>query len=99
VRVAPKACFSNYGSGWVDVAAPGVSILSSVISCDYEAWSGTSMAAPHVAGLAGLLVSQGRGRDAVRSRIESTADRVTGTGSLWSKGRINACKAVGGSGC
>jgi thermitase len=94
-----KAAWSNYGKGWVDVAAPGVDILSSVLSGGYEPWSGTSMATPHVSGLAGLLASQGKGRDAIRSSIESTADRISGTGNFWSKGRINACKAVGGSGC
>jgi thermitase len=52
-----------------------------------------------VAGLAGLLVAQGRTRDQVRNRIESNADRIAGTGTQWSKGRINACRAVGSTGC
>jgi thermitase len=94
-----KASWSNYGNGWVDVAAPGVNILSSVNSGGYEAWNGTSMASPHVAGLAGLLVAQGRSRDQVRSQIESKTDRISGGGSYWSKGRINACRAVGVTGC
>ena len=94
-----RASFSNYGASWVDVAAPGVSILSSVVSGGYEAWNGTSMATPHVAGLAGLLASQGRSRDNVRYRIETYADRIAGTGSAWAKGRINACRAVGAAGC
>lgn len=51
------ASFSNYGNDAVDVAAPGVQILSTYINGRYAKMSGTSMAAPHVAG---LLLLKGR---------------------------------------
>jgi len=89
-----KAYFSTYGS-WVDVAAPGVSIVSTYKG-GYEYMSGTSMAAPHVAGLAALVFGQNPtwNNSQVRNRIESTADSISGTGSYWKWGRVNYCKAV-----
>ena len=66
-----RASFSTYGN-WVDVAAPGANIYSTLIGGQYGLMSGTSMASPHVAGLAGLLRSRGivTTRDAIRTRIE-----------------------------
>lgn len=51
-----RAKFSNYGD-YVDVAAPGVDIPSTYVNGKYAALSGTSMAAPHVTALAGLIRS------------------------------------------
>ncbi|PLS03675.1 S8 family peptidase [Neobacillus cucumis] len=51
-----RAKFSNYGD-YVDVAAPGVDIPSTFSNGEYAALSGTSMAAPHVTALAGLIRS------------------------------------------
>jgi thermitase len=91
--------WSNYGD-WVDVAAPGVSIYSTLKDGNYGYKSGTSMASPHATGLAALLFttvsdSNGNSRlnDEVRQRMEATCDNIglTGIGS----GRINAAKAVG----
>ncbi|MHA1256204.1 MAG: S8 family serine peptidase, partial [Promethearchaeota archaeon] len=53
-----KASFSNYGT-WIDIAAPGVDITSTGLSnTDYRVKSGTSMACPHVSGLAALIKSE-----------------------------------------
>jgi len=58
-----RASFSNMGS-WVDVAAPGVGIQSTYWDDTYASLSGTSMAAPHVSGVAALVLSQNGGLDA-----------------------------------
>jgi thermitase len=93
------ASWSNYGN-WVDVAAPGVSIYSTLKNNSYGYMGGTSMASPYVAGLAALVfttVSDPNGNRKlnyeVRSRIEATCDDigVSGIGN----GRINAARAVG----
>jgi len=105
-----KASFSTYGN-WVDVAAPGVNVYSTFPnhtfvlgtqnnrSMGYDIASGTSMASPIVAGVAALAWSSHTGatNTSVRANVESTADPILGTGSYWARGRVNACRAVGGS--
>lgn len=88
-----RASFSNYGT-WVDVTAPGVDIASTVPNGGYAYMSGTSMASPHVAGLAGLLASQGRSNSNIRAAIEQTADPINGTGTFFEHGLINSYDAV-----
>jgi len=51
-----KSSFSNYGD-WVDICAPGTDILSTIPDNQYAFMDGTSMACPHVSGVAALLVS------------------------------------------
>jgi subtilisin family serine protease len=53
-----KSRFSNFGD-WVDICAPGSNIISSIPGGDTTGKSGTSQAAPHVAGVAGLLKAVG----------------------------------------
>jgi len=105
-----KASFSSYGS-WVDVAAPGENIYSTFPnhqfylqteygrSNNYDFGSGTSMSTPHVAGIAALVwaLEPELSNQEVRSKIEQTADAVSGTGKYWTWGRVNACNAVGGN--
>jgi thermitase len=50
------ASFSSYGKNKVHVGAPGVNIVS-LTTAGYESWSGTSMATPHVSGIAALLAA------------------------------------------
>jgi len=88
-----RSPFSNFGS-WVDVAAPGSQIYSTYVGGGYQSLSGTSMACPAVAGLAGLAWSRGGGsvtHGSIRNAIESTCDNV---GNWVANGRVNAAAAV-----
>jgi subtilisin family serine protease len=74
------ATFANFGS-WVDVAAPGEGITSTMVGGRYATWSGTSMAAPLAAGAAALLKSREPGlsaKDIVR-RLERISASLCGT--------------------
>ena len=72
-----RAGFSAYGDE-LDVVAPGVSIISTYYNNSYEIWDGTSMAAPHVSGIAGLILSINPALTGqqVRDIIESTAQKL-----------------------
>ncbi|MGH3087328.1 MAG: S8 family serine peptidase, partial [Rubrobacteraceae bacterium] len=87
---------SSYGR-WIDVAAPGVEIISTVPG-GYQRRSGSSFSAPHVSALAGILYGQGRGRKAVIRRIKATATDIgpRGKDAYYGHGRINAAKASRG---
>lgn len=115
------ATFSNFGPKSVHIAAPGVNILSTVppgfvteasnisISGEsaYAFADGTSMAAPHVAGVAGLIYSYynkdvnhfdfRQVRGLLLRYVDTVADSQNLTfinGKVWSNGRLNAYKAL-----
>ena len=93
-----RAIFSNYGASSVDLAAPGVNILSTRPNNQYERLSGTSMATPHVAGVAALILDQNPGwsYSQVISQIYNTVDPVPSmAGASVTGGRLNAASAVG----
>jgi subtilisin family serine protease len=89
--------FSNPGPE-VEVAAPGSGILSTNLGNTYSTDDGTSFAAPHVAGLAALILSRNPGMSApdVRQLIIDTAEDVAAPGFDYQTGhgRINAYEAV-----
>lgn len=88
--------FSNYGSTSVDVAAPGSAIRSTVPGGGYQSFSGTSMATPHVAGLAALLLAENPSLtlSELWDAIFSTVDTISDSAFLASGGRINAATAM-----
>ena len=102
------ATFTNYGD-WVDVAAPGVKILSTMptyhvslndqgYAMNYDFLSGTSMASPHAAGVAALIWSRfpNTTRDQVRAQLQYSAEDLgePGLDVYYGFGRVNARKAV-----
>ena len=92
------AGFSNYGATTVDLAAPGVNILSTAIGGGYQLNSGTSMAAPHVAGVAALVrdANPGWTYQQVIDQLLATVDPLPGLqGLLATGGRLNAASALG----
>lgn len=99
-----KASYSEYGS-WVDVAAPGGDNCTGLSDCivstypppdNYALTAGTSMASPFAAGVVGLIWSTNTqlSNSQIRNRLESNTDAVSGTGTFWVYGRVNAYKAV-----
>lgn len=108
---------SNYGRSVIDVSAPSGNTNNFVYAaCSSFSLNnpgcqesnrfiiglrGTSMAAPHVSGVAALIAAHtenARGNPAlIRARLHQTADKITGAGNdpHFGKGRINAARAVG----
>ena len=63
-----RSTFSNYGD-WVDICAPGVNVLSTTPDNSYSVMDGTSMACPHVTGVAALVVSYCGGEGFTRDQL------------------------------
>jgi len=95
-----KSSFSNYGT-WIDVSAPGSSILSCLAgsTSSYGNLSGTSMAAPLVSGLCALMKSYNpMPVDSIEACLKRTCDNINAQNSsyvgLIGSGRINALQAL-----
>lgn len=113
-RAARFRClFTNWGRESVDVAAPGVDVLSTTptVGPAYSVFNGTSMAAPYVAGVAGLVKSAhpGYGPLVIKNAIMNSSERRAtlrrlydlpgGVGGAFTRtnGRVNADRALDGS--
>lgn len=104
------ASYTNYGKSLVDLAAPGGDFLSekelwyydmvlSTISEGYSWAAGTSMASPHVTGVAALLIAKNGGYMApseVTKQLYKTSDKIgeNGNSAYYGNGRVNAYRAV-----
>ncbi len=92
------ASFSNFGSDWVDLGAPGVGVLSSIRNNGYQSFSGTSMATPHASGVAALLMAHfpAMTNAEVKTAILNTVDPLPSLqGKTVTGGRLNAARALG----
>ncbi|MDL5050151.1 S8 family serine peptidase [Oscillatoria amoena NRMC-F 0135] len=98
-----KSSFSNYGS-WVDISAPGSDVLSTypISLGSYALLSGTSMACPHVSGVAALIISKfgdnGFVPAMVWDRLQLSADNIDARNpdfiNKLGSGRLNANHAL-----
>lgn len=108
-RSGGKASYSNYGAV-VDVAAPGGDAGGGILSTlnagtttpgadSYAFYQGTSMATPHVAGVAALMLSKTPGLtpDQIESTLKSTARAFPGTCNSCGAGIVDAARAIGGT--
>ncbi len=92
-----RASFSNQNAD-VELAAAGVDVLSShnPSNTAYATMSGTSMATPHVAGVAAVVMARYGTASATRSRLQATADDLGAAGkdNAYGYGRVNLARAL-----
>ncbi len=93
------ASFSNFNSD-VELSAPGVAVLSTIMSGGYGAWNGTSMATPHAAAGAALLSrTSGKTGQALRDALDASVDDLgpAGRDPEFGFGRVNLARALAGA--
>ena len=90
-----RASFSTYNSD-VEVAAPGVDVLSTWNNGGYRKASGTSMATPHASGVAALIAAQGGTPEDWRAKLTASVDDLgePGRDVYFGFGRVNLAKAT-----
>lgn len=94
---------SNYGSK-IDVVAPGVDIITTGVDGEYSIWTGTSVAAPHVSSIAGMLLSIKPDMNPAQIDMvikKTSDDRIGDSGKdklgwdeYYGYGRVNAHDAI-----
>ncbi|MFW6153025.1 MAG: S8 family peptidase, partial [Halobacteriota archaeon] len=88
------ADFSSTGPE-VELAAPGVDVLSTIPEDDYEYFSGTSMATPHVAGAGGQLMANGLSNTEARQQLADTAEDIGLDDNEQGNGLLDVAAALG----
>ncbi len=94
------ASFSNFGAKSVDLGAPGVGILSTLPGNTYGRYSGTSMATPHVTGVAALIKSEDATRDDGQIKsllLQYAEDKTSLQDKTLTGARLNAAASVNGT--
>lgn len=91
-----QTIYSSFGTHTVSLSAPGDYILSTTPSNTYSVYRGTSMATPHVTGVAGLLKAQDSTRDwkAIRNLILAGGDVLPNVAASITHSRLNAFNSL-----
>lgn len=95
-----RSCFSNVGT-YVDITAPGAGIWSTTSNGGYASWSGTSMATPHVAAAAAIVLGAHPACDApgAEARLLGGTTRLGAPATHVGSGLVNPLQAAQIAGC